>query len=141
MSGLSTRWTASAWQTRPWETEQDVPFIVVVNRGAKAHITLTWLRSDGSIVQTDVFDLEPEQSTGRVLFYDSAPDANGWAHIDSNQPVAPWGITPHHLYLREWANMEFYGENQIPLPQVEVELAALRRTTKRSAEGLDERQA
>ena len=129
MSGFSTTWTAAVWQTRPWgEDPGDTPVIGLVNRGSNtAQVTLTWLRSDGSIVQEDTFELDPNQSTSRVLFYDKAPNTNGWARIVSDQPVAPWGITPHHLFIREWANLEFYGENVVPLEDVSVRLGEVRR--------------
>jgi hypothetical protein len=125
MSGFSTIWTAAVWQTRPWQEEQDTPVIAVVNRGAdRAHVTITWLNDAGSVLQDDTFQLDPNQATTRVLFYESAPNTNGWARIVSDQPVAPWGLTPHHLFVRLWANIEFYGENMVPVDDMPVRFGA-----------------
>jgi len=129
MSGFSTVWTAALWQTRPeGEDIPDTPVMGVVNRGGgRAHVKFTWFRDNGNIVQEDDFDLDPKQSTLRVLFYENAPNANGWARIVSDQPVAPWGVTPHHLYQRIWDNMEFYSENIVPRDDSPVRIADIER--------------
>ena len=114
MSGFATTWTAAVWLARPWGQEpQDVPVIGVVNRGAKrAHVVITWFKDNGS--------------KRRVLVKVNAPET-GWARIVSDQPLAPWGITPHHLYVRAWANIEFYAENVVPLDEVPVPLGRVRK--------------
>jgi hypothetical protein len=118
MSGFSTIWTAALWQTRQWGEEliPDTPVIGVVNRGAfRATVMVAWFKDDGHPAQEDNFELDPAKSQIRVLFFDNAPNRNGWARIVSDQPVAPWGVTPHiHPNQRQWANIEFYGENVAP---------------------------
>ena len=128
MSGFATTWTAAVWLTRPWGQEpDDVPVIGVVNRGTKrARVIVTWFKDNGSKVQQDSFDLDPNRSTRSVLVKANAPDT-GWARIVATQPIAPWGITPHHLYVRAWANIEFYAENVVPLEEVPLPLGTPRK--------------
>ena len=50
-----------------------------------------------------------------------------WARIVSDQPVAPWGVTPFYVYSeRMWANIEFYAENVVPLEEIFVPLGKVR---------------
>jgi len=86
MSGFATTWTAAVWLTRPWGQEpDDVPVIGVVNRGTKrARVIVTWFKDNGSKVQQDSFDLDPNRSTRSVLVKANAPDT-GWARIVSTQ--------------------------------------------------------
>ena len=128
MSGLATTWTAALWMARRWEQGlEDRPVIGVVNRGAStAHVEVTWFRDSGSKVETESFDLDPREST-RFVQSKGTPPLFGWARIVSDQPVAPWGVTPFYVYSeRMWANIEFYAENVVPLEEIFVPLGKVR---------------
>jgi hypothetical protein len=131
MSDFATLWTAPYWATRYWAldentADEDTPAIVVVNRGfERAHATVTWLLQNGSVVQADKFEVDPNHQNGSSLLYNNAPNEVGWARITSDQPVAPSGYTPHDAYERAWVNIQFYRENVVQVENLAANVADL----------------
>ena len=107
MSDLGTSWISPFWQTWTFEGSDswDQSTVYVVNPGANpATLTIRWMKGTGGLISKA--DGTPPAGTHWGWSSPLVKD-RGWLLVTSDQPVAPWGITPG-LLTPEPVNMDFY---------------------------------
>ena len=107
MSDLGTSWISPFWQTWTFGADDDwqQSTVYVANPGPKpASLTIRWIEGSGGRV-----DESPGTPPAGSFWGWSSPLGahRGWLLVTSDQPVAPWGITPG-LLTPEPVNMSFY---------------------------------
>ncbi len=115
MSDFAKRWVSPLWRTLPIEPGHRYgPEIWVTNPGAtKANVTVTWFRYDGSTVSSSQLTIQPKHTSVPNFLPEGGDDNVGWAHVVSDEPVAPWGSTPTQVGDPEArrVNMTFFRDD------------------------------